>query len=270
MTGTGRIASVGAGLVVLLLHGIACGGLIAYYPLNGDGSDAGPNGLDAVVLHNVTPATDRFGNPGGALEFNGVDSYIELPANSLFLPHTSPGGVIRISAWVKVLGFGTDSHIQPRQPVVSLGFYGNGWSYAMYVVDPSASPAYGQPQSWGSSIWQKNGSGHSEITGPANSVQLNQWTFVEIEYKYKEFNRVWVNGVLVAEQTSGFVGEPGDTTPLIGPWIGARRDGQYLRAVIDDVRFYNHPTPEPVTVVLWGLGAAATVASKRLFVRAGS
>ncbi len=224
-------------------------GLIAYYPLDGNADDVGPNNLDGVVFDAV-PAEDRFGNPNGAMQFDGIDDYIELPASPLFVPHIGPGGWIRISAWVKVLALDTDSHVQPRQPVVSLG-YGTNWSYALYAYDNESFGGQ-NPQSWGSSIWQNSGTGHSEITGPANGLKLNEWTFVEMEYKYKEYNRLWVNGVLVAEQTSGFLGEPGFLTTL-GPWIGARRDGQYLNAVIDDVRFYG--SPEPATGVALALGA---------------
>ena len=231
----------------------ASGGLIAYYPMDGNANDAGPNGLHGTISGAV-PAADRFGNPSGALLFDGINDYVELPASEWFSTHV-PGtayytGVIRISAWIKVLAVNTDGHPQARQPVVSLGGPpsepSGTWAYAMYVFDSGAA---------GSSIWQQNGTGHTEISG--GTIPLNTWVFLEIEYKYQQFNRVWLNGTLVKEATGPFNGEPGLRTS-IGPWIGARRDGQYLNAVIDDVRFWSHPTPEPATMGSLLCGVALT------------
>ncbi len=33
------------------------------------------------ILHNTQPDTNRFGAPGSCFRFNGVDSYIEIPAS---------------------------------------------------------------------------------------------------------------------------------------------------------------------------------------------
>ena len=68
-------------------------GLVAYYPLDGDPADAGPDGYHGTVVGTVTPATDRFGQPGGAYDFQGSNDYITLPSFQF-------GGALTVSAWL--------------------------------------------------------------------------------------------------------------------------------------------------------------------------
>lgn len=44
---------------------------IAHYPLNGNATDAGSNGLNGTIVGTVTPTTDRFGNANSAMQFGG-------------------------------------------------------------------------------------------------------------------------------------------------------------------------------------------------------
>src|SRR4051812_3076627 len=75
-------------------------GLVAYYPFNGDASDATTNGNDAV-FNNATLTSDRFGTANSAYSFNGVDSYIQI-LNSSSL---NTGTQISLCVYVKVNGF---------------------------------------------------------------------------------------------------------------------------------------------------------------------
>ena len=68
-------------------------GLIAHYPLQGDGKDLSGNENNATVNY-ATPTTDRFGNSNGALYFNGTNSYLEAPHKQYL--NTLP---ITISCW---------------------------------------------------------------------------------------------------------------------------------------------------------------------------
>jgi hypothetical protein len=52
--------------------------LVAYYPFNGNATNANGKGFDGII-HDVIPAVDRFGNAGRAYAFNGSSSYIDLP-----------------------------------------------------------------------------------------------------------------------------------------------------------------------------------------------
>ena len=77
-------------------------GLMAYYPFNGDATDASGNGNNAV-FNNATLTDDYKGNPNSAYYFNGVDNYMQIP-NSTSLNMT---GQMSIALRVKPLGFYT-------------------------------------------------------------------------------------------------------------------------------------------------------------------
>jgi hypothetical protein len=59
-------------------------GLLAYYPFNGNVSDASGNGHNGTV-YGATLTTNRFGSPNAAYYFDGVSGYITAPfANTVF------------------------------------------------------------------------------------------------------------------------------------------------------------------------------------------
>ena len=53
-------------------------GLVAFYRLDGNANDSSGNGNHGVVF-GATPEVDRFGEPSGALSFDGIDDYISFP-----------------------------------------------------------------------------------------------------------------------------------------------------------------------------------------------
>jgi hypothetical protein len=59
------------------ISGSLKGGLVAYYPFDGNARDRSGNGNNGEV-HSATPATDRLGMPNSAYNFNGINSYIEV------------------------------------------------------------------------------------------------------------------------------------------------------------------------------------------------
>jgi len=95
---------VGAGLAINgHSQSFITNGLVAYYPFNGDVSDATGNGHDGQQT-NTFPTLDRFGNPSGALFFPGDYptrvSWVEIPWSSQFSNHTWT-----IAAWVNIQRF---------------------------------------------------------------------------------------------------------------------------------------------------------------------
>lgn len=70
-------------------------GLVAYYSFDGNANDQSGNGHDGTV-NGATLTTDRFGAPGSAYSFDGIDDYISVDYAAAFqLP------VITLSAWVR-------------------------------------------------------------------------------------------------------------------------------------------------------------------------
>ena len=70
-------------------------GLIAYYPFDGNANDYSGNKYDGVV-NGPSNSIGRFGQQGGALKFNGIDDYIEIPYFSNF---NSDSGTVCF--WIK-------------------------------------------------------------------------------------------------------------------------------------------------------------------------
>ena len=52
-------------------------GLRAYYPFSGNAQDASGNNNNPV-FNNATLTADRFGKPGSAYHFNGIDNYMKI------------------------------------------------------------------------------------------------------------------------------------------------------------------------------------------------
>lgn len=69
--------------------------LLIHYPLDGNAIDASGNGYDGDL--NATPTADRFGNENGAISFNGINEFIDLPN----LAELKPELPISISLWIK-------------------------------------------------------------------------------------------------------------------------------------------------------------------------
>lgn len=58
------------------------GGLLCYYPFNGNANDNTGNGKNGMV-NGATLCTDRFGNENSAYYFDGIDDYIQLDGSLL-------------------------------------------------------------------------------------------------------------------------------------------------------------------------------------------
>lgn len=72
---------------------------IAHYLMNGDATDAGQFKNDGAIIGGVTAAEDRWGNPCGALKFDGTSGYITVPnSKSLQMPNLA----FTVSVWVNM------------------------------------------------------------------------------------------------------------------------------------------------------------------------
>ena len=124
-------------LVLLVITGTVSAGLtdnlVAYYPFNGNANDQSSNGYDGTV-YGATLTSDRFGNPGSAYSFDGIDDYISVDYTDAFqLPE------ITISVWVQAATDLTTS--TTASAIVTRGedFNTDHSSYTLVVAYP-ASP----------------------------------------------------------------------------------------------------------------------------------
>jgi hypothetical protein len=71
--GIGRVAAQDPAFVT--------NGLVAYFPFNGNSRDYSGNAFDGTP-HSIAASKDRFGNGSGSVEFDGANSFIEVPSFS--------------------------------------------------------------------------------------------------------------------------------------------------------------------------------------------
>ncbi len=84
-------------IVVRDFTNVQTGDLVAHYPFNGNANDATGNGHDGTV-YGAALTQDRFGNPGQAYYFDGVDDYINIPNHDSL----NFRAAISINFWMKV------------------------------------------------------------------------------------------------------------------------------------------------------------------------
>ncbi len=87
-------------------HDSLLDGLVAYYPLNGNGPDASGNNLSGQLINGATFGPDRRDANQSALLLDGVNDYFEIPDNVKLRPDS-----ISISLWLLASQLGSTSHI---------------------------------------------------------------------------------------------------------------------------------------------------------------
>jgi len=90
----GSTTSSAATLTVLAPGGLPTNGLIAYYPFDGDASDAA--GTNNGTVYGATLTADRFGMPNSAYSFDGASDFIQTAD---WLPDMASASA---SFWIKV------------------------------------------------------------------------------------------------------------------------------------------------------------------------
>jgi Concanavalin A-like lectin/glucanases superfamily len=110
-------------------------GLLAYYPFNGNANDESGNSNHGSAQNGLTFGTDRFGNPGKAASFDGIDDYIQIDD-----PNGNLGGfnTFTFSFWINTnfqeLNWGLYGLISKKPSYdFSANVYGGGHGYQFYT-----------------------------------------------------------------------------------------------------------------------------------------
>ncbi len=120
----GSITSVVATLNITGVNPVIWRGLAAYYPFNGDASDATGYGNDGVIYGGVALAPDRFGSNNSAFIFNGVDGYMDIGN-----PVGNSPAYLTETAWVNIISRETSGTV-PEDVIITkrqTGNIGSGW-----------------------------------------------------------------------------------------------------------------------------------------------
>jgi len=97
-----QVLTVAVGAALLLgLAGAASAGLVAYYPLDGNGNAV--VGTNGALKGTATGAADRFGTPNAALELDGNSDYVDVGAMD-----DDTNNAATLSAWVRLDNLASD------------------------------------------------------------------------------------------------------------------------------------------------------------------
>lgn len=180
-------------------------GLVAYYPFNGNADDATGNGYDAVVS-GAELTENRFGQSDRAYDFNGVNSYINVPNSAA---PTSQGS---ISLWFNARS------AEKWDRLFSMSRFGAPPGTRLYIQ-------LGEGESVGV-YFLNTQMGYTEIP-------FNEWNHATFTWDSEEA-AFYVNGELV-EVISG--GQPTNGRVTLGSYGEGFK--HFYDGTLDDVRIYN-------------------------------
>lgn len=225
----------------------ASAALIWASPMDGDATaTVGPNG---VANGSPVPTADRNGNAGGAVLFNGTDSFYNL---GIVAGSLNAG---TMAAWVR-----TDDHGGERG-AIAMGVSGGGTANYFTVQDTGSGR-------WRSDV--DDGALRRDVLSDNPVVPTGTWQHLAVTFAIGGNLTMYIDGVPQADvQALG-----GLTITPLGDWlVGAERtNARFFSGAIDDVRLYDNElsaaevaalVPEPSTGVLFGLAGAALVLRRR-------
>ena len=178
-------------------------------------TDSSDSGLDAAIAGNPTWVNGVFGS---ALELNGIDAYIEVPA------HVNPTDAITVSLWVKSMTETWNQH---------------GWMVEKrnaYIIHPNGDT---KNVSWpicNNGCWNKPGGWRDGEVGPDDITDWHLYT-TTFDSATGEWN-IYIDGVAESSMTINQDPIDADDGPL---FIGRDTccDGRFGNAVIDEIAIFS-------------------------------
>ena len=189
------------------------GGLIMHLPFDGDMQDSSVFGNHGTAEGENAPTltVDRFGNPNGAYDFDGINDYIQIQDSDLFdsLEYT-------VTAWIYAR-----KSLYSQQYIVSKNSSGGTNSIGLYAV-------------WNYIYTCGSGYPHSDsILGG----QENKWMHLAVSRSEKGSVNFYLNGEHVGQDNT-YPNSANDRDLIIGA-LNADAPANFFDGIIDDVRIYN-------------------------------
>lgn len=225
-------------IAFFMLVDIWAQGPVAHYSFDNHFEDESGFRNHGIPRGGVQPATDRFGNPCGAVYFNGTDAYVEVPNSSSL---QAPSRALSVTAWYNI------------DPVNSAG--GLNWLTLVCKGDrPDETLSIPQyrvqtMQSYNQSTISIN-SEITEFDGNFRSHQFEagKWHFYALIYNgvsirvYMDDRQVWefpYRESLVSNQMPLHIAKdvPGDT--------------EFFKGALDDVRIFDRALNENEILALY-------------------
>ncbi|SVE26743.1 uncharacterized protein METZ01_LOCUS479597, partial [marine metagenome] len=197
------------------------GGLVAYYPFNGNANDESGNGHDGTV-HGATLTTDRYGSSSKAYAFNGINQSIRASHHNDLNP-----AHFTLSAWINPATTPTGTlgrRIVSKEGALNSGRYGFG-------LNQNGQKKLGVTAN-------HNGGPGGGANGGTTLFTAGQWYHVVGTYDGTTM-RLYVNGI--SEDSANHTISLSSNEPLgIGNLPGNTGTSEdEFDGKIDDVRIYN-------------------------------
>ena len=201
-------------------------GLVAWYPLDGNGLDAGPSGLNGTEYGSV-PTDSRNGEANAAIMLDG-ESHINLGES----PSLNPEDALTFSAWFRLDAPNTQtglSTILGRNKTQT----GNRYCYSFGVEQAMG----GFELRFGLEN-DANGSSILDFNVPA-AINLNQWHHYAATYASTSgLMKVYLDGMFVSEWNVGPIAVNQILTPTLIGFFRPNGDHSFTGA-IDDLGVWN-------------------------------
>lgn len=229
-------------------------GLIAYYPFEGNVSDQ--SGDHHGTTFGALPTEDRFGSPGCAYQFDGIDDFISIPHSSDFNFDTQDA--YSVSLWVQAAATqrdlttqGTDilSKWYSDEPGAGQDGYSMVLRFGHQEADePFVVRAYrfgGYP------------AGCVTIDQVASPIPVEIWQHLVFTYHPQSGFKLFVDGQLVSELPSTNIDcTTKNDAPLYLGKRGAPPHPNYFTGKLDDLRIYNRAISTEEVRLLFELPAS--------------
>ena len=214
-------------------------GVVAFYPFCGSVNDVSGNGFNGSNS-GATFITDRLGNAGSAMDFNGTNANISLPTNI----NNSITNELTLGMWVYLRALPDANHRY-------LFYSGNGeWG-----LNYDNSTIYFSVKLSDGTWWS---------AGAATTTYFNRWTYFTCQYKKGAFVKLFADGNLLNQQVIPNLELSKPNLPsFIGSVYGNLR---YANASIDNVMLHNRILSNseisyftsPAETYTWSTGSTAS------------
>jgi len=225
--------------------------LVAWWPLDADGTDASGNGFDGTIVGSLAPAAGANAATGGSLTFDG-GSRIDVPFDQELNPDN-----FTITMWANA-----SSTSGFASPITSRDDVNAGVSTHGFIIYNDNGG------NW--NFWTGDGNPGWD-TLPAGPVSIGTWTHLAISYdSVTETKSFYIDGVLAATDTAANQYSPNGTVETEGLHLGAGADDGnsfWFTGTLDDVGLFRTALSEEdiSTIMMSGVGGF-TGAAKSLVI----
>lgn len=204
-------------------------GLVAWYPLNGNGLDASGNGNNSI-FNNATPTSDHLGNLNSAYSFDGTQ-YISAPDSSS-LDFTNQFTLV---AWVYPTSGALSASVAG---VISKPRQSDGTGYRLGLNSGAITLA------------MVSNPGFAEVMAGSRETS-NAWVHIAGTYDHNGV-RLYRNGALIKTEPNINIVLLNSAQPL---YIGTEGIlGRTFQGKIDDVRIYDRALSDSEILLLYKSG----------------